>query len=217
MSDDNPGRRLPKLPRMQLSSPLQLSEKQELIKIIGNRLFVVLFIFLILMVGWSAYVFLSDGTRMGSLPAVLFTGILGGVIGLQNRLKTLGSDDLLLLSKSNMYVMLAPLVGGFLSVLLYILFISGLLEGQLFPKFDADKNTDSESLGIASLFNIHGASHQDYGKLIFWCFIAGFSERFVTNIISRFEGAADSQQPVGQSAIQAVDGETKNNQDADGG
>jgi len=208
MTQKKSGIKLPPLPKLDVNSPLILSGRQELIRIIGNRLFIVLMIFLVLMVGWSGFVFFGDQQGVGSLPVVLFTGILGGVISLQNRLKTLESEDLLLLTKSTMYVMLAPLVGGFMAVLLYILFISGLLEGDLFPKFDLDDGVEVEKKGIAALFNIHGDGHEAYAKLIFWCFVAGFSERFVTNIIGRFESSATDKLP--SSQIDDTDPEVDN-------
>ena len=40
------------------------------------------------------------------------------------------------------------------------------------------------------LFQVQGVGYKDYAKLIFWCFLAGYSESFVTNIISRFESTS---------------------------
>jgi len=42
------------------------------------------------------------------------------------------------------------------------------------------------------LFDFHCSTPEDYGKALLWGFIAGFSERFVTDIISRFESHATS-------------------------
>jgi hypothetical protein len=33
----------------------------------------------------------------------------------------------------------------------------------------------------------------DAARLVFWCFLAGYSEKFVTNIISRFESGASEE------------------------
>lgn len=124
------------------------------------------------------------------VPAVVVaTGIIGGFVGLQRRLKDLTVCDLQLIADSWIYTWLSPMVGGILAVLLYILFISGLLSGQLFPHFVPDSPTQITT-GFSSVFMQHAETYQDYGKLVFWSFIAGFSERFVTDVINRFEGPA---------------------------
>jgi hypothetical protein len=92
----------------------------------------------------------------------VISGFIGGFVGLQRRLKDLTPEDLQLISHSMVYTCLSPLVGGVLALLLYILFLSGLLSGDL------------------------------------WCFVAGYSERFVTDVIGRFEGAAIKDAPQGE-------------------
>ena len=66
----------------------------------------------------------------------------------------------------------------------YVLFVSGLLTGDLFPKFIPDSNVVPD--GINVLFAIQGQA-ADYAKLIFWSFLAGYSERFATRILSQFD------------------------------
>ena len=159
----------------------QLNPRQELLRLTGNRLFVLLALSALLVTLWIATVNLAFNGNHSALPAVFFTGVVGGIIGLQNRLKELADGDLLLLTKSLMYLLLAPLVGGFMAVLLYILFISELLSGDLFPAFTADSSSDVNKpsavvKGIGAIFHIHATSFEEYGKLIFWSFVAGFSE-----------------------------------------
>jgi len=180
--------------RLNVSEPL--SERLEMIRVISNRLCIALAVLLILLIT-GAYL-VSAGSTMaigGTSWMVLLTGILGGFIGLQRRLKELEHDDLLLLARSWVYVLLSPLVGGVLALLLFILFISGLVEGDLFPRFAADAATQGATAnGLIKLIQIHALSYEEYAKLVFWCFLAGYSEKFVTNIISRFE----STQPDGR-------------------
>lgn len=120
---------------------------------------------------------------------IVVVGAGGGFIGLQRRLKELTPADLSLIAESWVYTCLSPLVGGMLALLLYVLFLSELVTGTLFPQFAAD-DTGGSGSGFSVIFAQHAASYQDYAKLFFWSFVAGFSEKFVTNVISRFEGTA---------------------------
>ena len=118
----------------------------------------------------------------------VFIGAGGGLIALQRRLKQFSIEDLQLLSSSWIYITLAPLVGGLLAFVLYMLFLSNLLDGQLFPKFVPDSGIDPETQNsFFVLFKTHGDGPEAYAKLIFWSFVAGFSERFVIDIINRFQ------------------------------
>jgi len=122
------------------------------------------------------------------LPGVVvLCGFIGGFISLQRRLKDLTVQDLELIATSNVYTWLSPLVGAILALLLYVLFLGQLLTGDLFPTFKPDSQSTQ---GFASIFQQQGASYKDYAKLVFWCFVAGYSETLVINIIGRFEGAS---------------------------
>jgi hypothetical protein len=154
-----------------------------------------LFIALVILYGLSltAAALLRDSIYI--VPLLVFaSGVIGGFVGLQRRLKDLTLFDLELIAESWVYTALSPLVGGVLAFLLFILFLSGLLSGDLFPVFLPDSNSSSES--FLSIFEQHGEGHKEYAKLIFWSFIAGFSEHFVTDVISRFEGAAVKSSPL---------------------
>ncbi|HKX52968.1 MAG TPA: hypothetical protein VJM47_04115 [Nitrosospira sp.] len=157
-----------------------------------------LFIALVILYGLSLTAAALLRGSMYIVPLLVFaTGVIGGFVGLQRRLKDLTLRDLELIADSWVYTGLSPLVGGILAFLLFILFLSGLLSGDLFPVFLPDSNSSSES--FVSIFEQHGEGHKEYAKLLFWSFMAGFSEHFVTDVISRFEGAAVKSLPlVGQ-------------------
>lgn len=192
-----------------LNPSLQLNQRQEMIRIISNRLFVALSALMAITIVGGYLAYLGHDLSAGATNwMVMLCGAIGGFISLQRRLKTLQEEDLLLLARSWVYVLLSPLVGGILALLLYVLFISGLLDGDLFPEFsttgaavnandtgtivaDGSGDTTNTKTGLSVLFNVQGVSYTDYAKIIFWCFLAGYSESFVTNIISHFESNAD--------------------------
>jgi hypothetical protein len=159
------------------------------IRSISNRLAQCLGVLVVLFIPGAWYAYAHPGNMVFSAPMAAFAvGIIGGFVGLQRRLKKMTEDDLTLLANSWVYVCLSPLVGGILAVLIYILFVSGLLAGDLFPQFVADDGADTIT-GLSTIFHIHGDAAA-YGKMLVWCFISGFSERFATDIISRFENQA---------------------------
>ena len=129
--------------------------------------------------------------RMGGLtPLMVFLiGILGGYVSLQRRLKTFSDFDLHLLANSWLYTLLAPFVGGLLATLLLYVFIGGMLQGPLFPEFIPAPSGNVSSGDFISVFFV-GADPESYARLIFWSFVAGFSERFVVDMVGQFEKKA---------------------------
>jgi Flp pilus assembly protein protease CpaA len=171
-----------------------MNEKLRMIRTVSNRLVVVLTVLLCIIVPASFYV-LYQGDVPTAL-AIFAVGVVGGVVGLQRRLKQMSDDDLTLLANSWVYVCLSPLTGGVLAVVTYILFVSGMLQGELFPQFVPD-DPSNRNIGLRVLFAVHCATGADYGKALLWGFVAGFSERFATDIISRFESNATSENKKG--------------------
>lgn len=178
--------------RLPVSSSVALDERQEMIRIISNRLFLALAVLTAVLMTGAALMFNGRAITGGATVwLVLLSGCVGGFIGLQKRLKTLEHEDLALLARSWVYVVLSPLVGGILALLTLILFVSGLLDGDLFPNFVGAEREPGAGNDLSSLTRVYGAEHTDYAKLVFWCFVAGYSERFVTNIVSHFETTAE--------------------------
>jgi hypothetical protein len=174
-----------------------MNEKIDLLRIISNRLARVLGILVAIFIPAALFLYLNPDSVLISTPVAAFTvGVIGGFVGLQRRLKKMPDQDLSLLAHSWVYICLSPLVGGILAVITYILFLSGLLEGDLFPSIVADIVKDGEDApqGLPAVFAVHGETPADYGKILFWSFLAGFSERFATDIISRFETQASGKE-----------------------
>ncbi len=178
----------------QLSQQAQpsMNDKLQMILTVSHRLARALAVLVLLFIPGAIFAYLNPENVVISPPLAAFTaGVIGGFVGLQRRLKKMPDDDLALLAQSWVYVCLSPLAGGILAVVTYILFVSHLLAGDLFPNFvpDVAASSGKSANGLAAIFAIHGNA-ADYGKMLFWSFIAGFSERFATDIISRFESSA---------------------------
>lgn len=114
-------------------------------------------------------------------------GVIGGFVSIQQRIKKLSDEDLTLLSHSWATIMVVPIYGGIFSLVLYLLFLSEILKGPLFPGFYIPPKADIPTIEYFKKFfeETYPLSGQDFAKLAFWSFVAGFSERFVPNIIKQ--------------------------------
>ena len=157
-------------------------------------------------IAFMVYIHIKGIVVEYSIPTtvlVLFAGTIGGLISLQRRLQSTpeNTDPLISLfglSNASADVMLAPLSGALFALLLYILFISGLVKGSLFPDIYVPHDYEgwkSVTYGVVS-YSTGPASGMDFGKLLVWSFVAGFAERFVPDTLDRLvqrSQAAESQ------------------------
>jgi hypothetical protein len=132
----------------------------------------------------------ADGRLMISWMC-LACGILGGFVSIQQRLKDINDDELGLLARSFFQIALIPIYGGIFALVLYVAFLGKVVQGDLFPTFvikDFPKTGATNDDIHTFLTATYPASGPDIAKLLFWTFVAGFSERFVPQIISKQSG-----------------------------
>lgn len=120
------------------------------------------------------------------IMVIFFTGAVGAVVNNYYRLAALTTNNNALqnINKENlitiqMYV--SMLMSGILAFVCYTLFLSGLVQGSLFPVF---ARLDLYYINMGDLLlSVKPVTNIDTTKAILWAFIAGFSEKFVPNII----------------------------------
>lgn len=108
------------------------------------------------------------------------------------------------LSRSWVGLLVPHLYGGLLAGLTYFLFLSGVISGtsngtgsgglltsNLFPVFSVDQA--SERASIRAYLELRPASLTDVGKLLIWCFVAGYSECFVIGILDHLRSVTRRQ------------------------
>jgi len=125
-----------------------------------------------------------------SLLLVLFLGVLGGFVSVQQRLQSVptGGDpiaNIVALEQGWFGIYLAPLSGAIFAMVLYLMFIGGLLEGVLFPKILTARPADQGLSFKGFAMETGPASGVDFAKLLIWSFIAGFAERLVPDTLDR--------------------------------
>jgi len=121
-------------------------------------------------------------------------GLVGGFVSIQQRLKNFGEEELELLSKSWFQILLIPVYGGIFGLVLYVGFLSKIVEGQLFPKFTIPPfGNPPVTENVRDFFSgAYPSTGVDLAKLLFWSFFAGFSERFVPQILDKTQTGVKS-------------------------
>lgn len=151
-------------------------------------------------------------SRVTVLMVVAAAGALGGFVSALRRLyafqrifpvnffKTRHKVDLYLI----VYSMIPSLIGIIAAVALYLIFASGLVKGDLFPQFHLSPVSPRSDDFQNFVFNWQPVAPADYAKAFVWSFIAGFSERFVPDLLERF--ASSQQQTLDRGREQASQG-----------
>jgi hypothetical protein len=120
----------------------------------------------------------------------VFFGVLGAylsrLIAFQNGAPQLSFDDLEN-GYARHFIFVRLLVGGLCALVVYFVIAGRLIGGELFPQPEAPA-----SGGFGQLWQEFGSEGYtgptaNFAKLIIWCFIAGFSERFLPDHLSALE------------------------------
>lgn len=127
------------------------------------------------------------------LPVVITAGVLGAFVSALNRIYSasevfpVGKYTELLREVNGYliaYASIPPLVGAISAAILHVVFAAEIITGPFFPAFTC--KVDSGCDGFQSFLQNWGPDQaSDYAKCIVWGFIAGFSERFVPDILNR--------------------------------
>ena len=138
---------------------------------------------------------------LATVPLVALMGSLGGFLSLQRRIQNIPTDSdplltMLELENGRFSVGLAPLTGGIFAIVLFFVFLGGLIQGTLFP---GSLSFSHWKFGDA----IQPDQLASFGKLLLWSFIAGFAERLVPDTLDSL--AAKACQPVKPRTASAGD------------
>ena len=187
---------------------MSAKERQEFLQKITQRLIIFTAIVLLLvgggLYGLSFLKVFGNGEHSYLVLLVFVSGLLGGFVSIQQRLPTISLDELKILSSSWLSITLIPINGGIFAIVLMLMFIGHIIQGTLFPEYPDFNITDVESFRtwITSAYPVQG---MDVAKLLFWSFVAGFSERFVPQIIRRTTEEITAEQQNNPAAANQTD------------
>lgn len=162
---------------------------------ITRRLIILTAVGLLVVVGIFG-VTLVQGKRFMVSWACFGCGLVGGFVSIQQRVKNFGNEELDLLSLSWFQILLIPVYGGIFALVLYLGFLSNIVEGPLFPHFagPAFSQPIPSTQDISNFFSqTYPATGADLTKLLFWSFVAGFSERFVPQILDQSQTKSEKR------------------------
>jgi ABC-type multidrug transport system fused ATPase/permease subunit len=126
------------------------------------------------------------------LILVMLAGTLGAFFSALTRLYNVDQLSIALISPTVselegryllMYSLVPPIIGAIASVVLYIAFVGGIIGGGIFPELVCKPNAASCESLVDVMRNYGPKGAQDYGKVLIWGFIAGFSERLVPDML----------------------------------
>lgn len=168
----------------------------ELRQILVKQIFVaqlVLIVVTALLVPFAIY------TGLGWFWFSFIAGIFGSSVAVLRRVTS--GKPVTYFSRNSWALILSPLLyGGIMAGIAYIIMGSGLVSGaqgdgllktNLFPSFGPKELMDKLAQ-MSSFLEVRPSTLQDAAKLIVWCFLAGYSENFVTGILSSFDNRATS-------------------------
>jgi len=172
---------------------MEESERQKYLQLVTRKLVSLTAASMFILVIIFYVVELADLKRTYLVSYVFLAGLIGGFVSIQQRLPTIGLTELRELSNSWLSILLIPINGGIFAIVLMLMFLSGILEGAMFPKYvhspiDQQNLVDSFVQWLTTTFPKSGS---DIAKLLFWSFVAGFSERFVPQIIRKTSDNTD--------------------------
>ncbi|MBD3647188.1 MAG: hypothetical protein HUJ31_06975 [Pseudomonadales bacterium] len=166
---------------------MEESERQQYLQIVTRKLVGLTATCVFILVIVFYVIELSDLNRTYLVAYVFLGGLIGGFVSIQQRLPNIGLSELRELSGSWLSILLIPINGGIFALVLMLIFLSGILEGAMFPTYHHESIDQSDLVAsfVNWLSNTFPASGPDVAKLLFWSFVAGFSERFVPQIIRK--------------------------------
>lgn len=136
-------------------------------------------------IGALSIVIAYQGDNIRTPALICLFGNMGAYVGVHRNLTQLSDDEVIGLAESWFGLVVPSFVGGILAFVLYLLFLSDVLNvisTTIFPNFEPDtKVKDLEN--FEKIWHQHGKTIADYAKLFFWSFMAGFNQKYAVDII----------------------------------
>lgn len=174
-----------------------------------------MFCMLVYTAAWSGLIYgatiWTQGAFIALMVTCIYAGVLGGFISALRRMQSISEDGdpiyvIQGIRSARFWLLFSPLLGGIFAIVALLFFLSGFLSGSIFPAFHlpgdlpctltppASTPCDQTYMKPAWWFWQHllPIAPMDYAKLILWCFVSGFAERFIPDMIDNLVDRADA-------------------------
>lgn len=175
-----------------------LMDAEELSSVLVRRIFLA---HVVLIAVTAALVMVGVRVDLGVFWFAFLAGVFGASVALLRRVQK-GDAALAQVTLHSWPATLMPfLYGGLMAGVTYFLFMSQILSGKdgngllatnLFPDFSPIA-MDGGRLALKDWLQLRPKDLPDAGKLIVWCFLAGYSESFVSGILLRLQKNAGDE------------------------
>jgi hypothetical protein len=160
---------------------------------------------LLVVAAMTAGAFLAVADLIPWTVLIFVAGSVGGVVNNFRRMQklsfvTVKDSGPMAERMVTIQIYISPFVGGVFAIILYGIFMSGLVEGSLFPKFQSVDESFNTFRSFADL--TMPGTNSDMAKALVWSFIAGFSEGLVPNFISKITKDADEETAVNSRRLE---------------
>jgi hypothetical protein len=123
----------------------------------------------------------SGGEQFPKVYFLLIASILGALVNQPFR----GSEDNVSKGASLLVLYLAwkCAIASVFAIIVNLIFISGVISGELFPQFDGVDWSYRDMISWA--LDVDPRTNADMAKMLIWSFVAGYSEKLVPNMVTK--------------------------------
>jgi hypothetical protein len=149
---------------------MNLASTRDRIRLIASGVFVAC------IAGYFVVLWITQDRAGGPILAyVMLLGFLGSTVDIAVRSEQIPENASRVAIVITFFWKLT--VSGILAVILYCMFAAQIIQGSLFPNFTSDGSTFQSMETF--LRSMTPETNVDMAKVLFWSFVAGYSEHFV--------------------------------------